>query len=246
MTKILKIGFSLLFLLAFTFSVQAANSLDVVVNEIAWMGTSASYNDEWIELYNNTDQAINLDSWILKAEDETPNISLTGNIPAKGFFILERTDDDTLPEISADQIYTGALGNSGEDLRLLDNSGNLIDSVNCSGGWFLGDNSTKQTMERINPKASGNDATNWRTSQDPGGTPKATNSEQLATSDNNNEEEIKSEEPKIIEETQPQPTEEKPKTYPSGIFINEILPNPEGPDEKEEWIVPAIQHFLYS
>jgi len=27
-----------------------------------------------------------------------------------------------------------------------------------------------------------------------------------------------------------------PATYPSGIFINEILPNPEGPDETDEWI----------
>ncbi len=30
------------------------------------------------------------------------------------------------------------------------------------------------------------------------------------------------------------PTETAP--YPSGIFINEILPNPEGPDETDEWI----------
>ncbi|MBI2053947.1 MAG: helix-hairpin-helix domain-containing protein [Candidatus Staskawiczbacteria bacterium] len=26
------------------------------------------------------------------------------------------------------------------------------------------------------------------------------------------------------------------KSYPSGVFINEILPNPKGPDETEEWI----------
>ena len=32
-------------------------------------------------------------------------------------------------------------------------------------------------------------------------------------------------------------------TYPSGIFINEILPNPEGPDGTEEWIVPTIQQI---
>jgi competence ComEA-like helix-hairpin-helix protein len=32
-------------------------------------------------------------------------------------------------------------------------------------------------------------------------------------------------------------------TYPAGIFINEILPNPEGPDETNEWIVPTIQQI---
>jgi len=32
-----------------------------------------------------------------------------------------------------------------------------------------------------------------------------------------------------------------PITYPRGIFINEILPNPQGEDSLEEWIVSTIQ-----
>ena len=34
--------------------------LDVVVSEISWMGTTTSSNDEWIELFNNTDSPIDL------------------------------------------------------------------------------------------------------------------------------------------------------------------------------------------
>ncbi len=30
-------------------------------------------------------------------------------------------------------------------------------------------------------------------------------------------------------------------TYPSGVYINEILPNPEGADSDDEWVVPTIQ-----
>ncbi|WP_167356119.1 hypothetical protein [Halobacillus aidingensis] len=30
---------------------EAAGTNDVVVKEVAWMGTDVSYNDEWIELY---------------------------------------------------------------------------------------------------------------------------------------------------------------------------------------------------
>jgi hypothetical protein len=209
----LRIAFALLFFLIFSFSVFAANSLDVVINEVAWMGTGISYNNEWIELYNNTNKEINLNGWTLKAEDGTPDIALVGNIPAKGFFILERTDDNTLPEIPADQIYKGSLDNKGESLKLYDNSGNLIDSVDCSNGWFAGNNKTKQTMERKNPKLSGSDPNNWQTSQNSGGTPKAKNSKQLKL-------------PEIGSLTE----------YPSGIFINEILPSPEGPDLENEWI----------
>jgi len=211
---------AILFFLLFACPTQAANPLNVVINEIAWMGTKTSYNNEWIELYNNTDFSINLGSWVLKAVDGSPEINLAGEILAKSFYLLERTDDNTVPNVSADQIYTGALGNNGENLQLYDNSGNLIDSVNCSAGWFAGDNSTKQTMERKNPTLSGNSPENWQTSQNPGGTPKAKNS--------------------LVIELLPPPEEQilepGPATYPSGIVINEILPSPTGPDEQEEWI----------
>ena len=141
----------------------------MVINEIAWMGTKVSPNDEWIELYNNTDMTINLQGWKLKATDGSPEINLAGNLYSKNFFLLERTNDNTLPSVSADQIYTGALKNNGEELKLYDNFGNLIDSLNCSSGWFGGDNETKQTMERKTNN-------NWQTSQASGGTPKNKNS----------------------------------------------------------------------
>jgi hypothetical protein len=234
----LYLAFFTLFLLLFVSNCFAENSLNVVINEIAWMGTSVSYNDEWIELYNNTNLLLNIDGWVLKAADGTPEINLEGAIPANGFYLLERTDDNTVSSIPADQIYTGALGNSGEKLELYDGLGNLIDQVDSSSGWFSGDNSTKQTMERINSKVSGNDANNWQTNQNPGGTPKAINSQQTTI---NNEEEIKSEEPKIIEETLSQTQKEETKTYSTGIIFNEILPSPKGSDETEEWIVATIQ-----
>jgi hypothetical protein len=165
------------FLFLFPFFVFGAGPLDVVLNEIAWMGTKASANDEWIELYNNTDKNINLEGWILRAKNGLPEIKLKGKIPAKGFYLLERTDDRTIPDVLADQIYKGGLRNSGESLELYDNFGNLVDKVDCGSGWFAGANLTKQTMERKNPKLSGDRTDNWQTSQSPGGTPKTKNSQ---------------------------------------------------------------------
>ena len=63
-------------------TVQASiKPLDVVINEIAWMGTKANSSDEWIELYNNTSQDISLEGWTLY-EKETLIEPLTGTIKA--------------------------------------------------------------------------------------------------------------------------------------------------------------------
>jgi len=173
----LKFGCLAIFLFCMTSRVFAHNEFDVVINEIAWMGTTSSYNDEWIELYNNSSEEINLKGWTLKSEDGCPEIPLRGAIPSKGFFVLERTDDDTLPQIKANLIYKGALNNEGESLILIDKEGKIIDAVSCAKGWFVGDNQTKRTMERKSPDNSGSSRTNWQTSQFSGGTPGALNSQ---------------------------------------------------------------------
>ena len=227
-------------LLFFTSFVQAANPLDVVINEIAWMGTENSYNDEWIELYNNTDSLISLDGWFIihftQRGKQGAIFNLSGTIHARGFYLLERTDDNSVPNITADKIYTGSLNNNGELLQLSDEQGTIIDLIDCiDGGWFAGDNETKQTMERISPNSLGLEPQNWQNSQNPGGTPKAKNS--LITQTPPSPETESEEKPEIQVEPEAQIVEEpKPIIYPSGILINEILPSPEGPDEEEEWI----------
>jgi DNA/RNA endonuclease YhcR with UshA esterase domain len=137
-----------------------AEGVSVVINEIAWSGTSASANDEWIELFNNTSQEIDLTGWILAASDGQPEISLIGKIAGQGYFLLERTSDNTISDLAADQIYTGALSNSGEKLELKNSNGELVDSVDCSAGWFAGDNATKASMEKKRPAEKGGQD-NW-------------------------------------------------------------------------------------
>ncbi len=146
-----------LFLLAPAFDLVAqappANPGDVVINEIAWGGSAASSADEWIELHNTSTQPVDLVGWSLVTLDGTPAISLTGVIPAGDFFLLERTDDNTVSDIPADLIYTGALDNGGEELRLLSPDGALIDTANLGGDpWSAGSESpTYYSMERVDP-----------------------------------------------------------------------------------------------
>jgi cysteine-rich repeat protein len=155
----------------------AADNQSLVINEIAWMGTSVSANNEWIELRNLTSNDVNLDGWTLVAADGSPQISLSAQIIANGYYLLERTDDNTAPSVPADLIYIGALGNNGENLILKNNSGNVVDQVDAVTAWPAGDNTTKQTMERT-------DNGGWQNSAANGGTPKAANSNSGSSGNN--------------------------------------------------------------
>ena len=153
-----------------------AQEQDVVINEIAWMGTKEQWQNEWFELYNPNDSPASLENWILKSKEDNPQIALSGAIGANSYFLLERTDDTTVPDVRADQIYKGGLNNAGEYLMLLNSSGEIIDEVDCTLGWFSGSNETKKTMERINSSSPGSHPDNWKNSRKSGGTPREENS----------------------------------------------------------------------
>ncbi len=145
---------------------QAAAPLDVVINEVAWMGTAFNTADEWMELYNNTASAVDLTGWHLR-DDDALDIALTGSIPAHGHYLLERTDDNTIPDIPADwygSFGTGGLSDAGEVLTLTDSLGNVIDTANAENGagWPAGTTSGRRSMERINPLLADIDS-NWGT-----------------------------------------------------------------------------------
>ena len=151
--------------------------MPVVINEIAWAGTSASGADEWIELYNRSSKTINLANWILfSASDFKPYLRLQNTISAKSFYLIERTNDNTVSDVSADWIGSfgdgtgmGLSGNSansaGEPLVLVyasNNSTTTIDYIpTCDGNWCAGGSSYYLTMERVNPDLPGNPQSNW-------------------------------------------------------------------------------------
>lgn len=210
--------FLLLFLLA-----PAVAQAEIKINEIAWMGSTVSANDEWLELYNPTNQDIDLTSWALVANDGSPEIELTGTILANNYFLLERTDDDSVPGITANQIYTGSFGNNGEWLKLLNQNGELVDQINASEGWMFGDNETKQTMELVNNL--------WQTSPEPEGSPKAVNS--TSTDDEQDQENTDDNE---SNDSQTLVIVENQKVAKQAIVINEVFPDPIGSDVHDEFI----------
>ena len=154
----------------------------IMINEIAWAGTTADQADQWIELYNTTDEAIDLTDWTLswgegdrantiRISDIDASASIkinTFRVPANGYYVMERADDETIHGIGADLIFSGLLDADGEKLELRDASGIRIDTANISGSaWPAGTTGEDiliayASMERLSP-SEGDVPSNWAT-----------------------------------------------------------------------------------
>jgi len=148
----------------------------IVINEIAWMGTTKSVNDEWIELYNYGESPINLNGWkliVYKNDGGWKNwkTQLSGQIEGGHFMILRKKGKYDKVSLARwkDDTFGGVLWNGGEydgkvSLKLIYNKNQVIDQVDR---WYAGSThkndipSHRSTMERKNPKVAGNNPSNW-------------------------------------------------------------------------------------
>ena len=88
--------------------------IHVVINEVLPNPEGDDAEGEFIELYSYEESEVDLTGWYL--EDGGTNYTLSGNIEPEEFLVLWRNE-------------TGiALNNNGDDIKLYDNSGKLVDS----------------------------------------------------------------------------------------------------------------------
>lgn len=115
----------------------------VVINELMWMGSSASSADEWIELRNTTDQAMDISDWKLTKKSsgaEAPMLTLPAgqSIPPGGFYVISNySDASTSSALAVAPNYVTsdvALSNSALQIKLYDTTNNLIDVADDGAG----------------------------------------------------------------------------------------------------------------
>ena len=141
-----------LFVFLFLFSFNLARA-DVVINEVAWMGTAGSQYEEWIELKNTGSESVSLAGWKLYKNSGTLLFSLSKTIPADGYFLICRTTASLTNPLSGTCDEQGVFGGSGlnntSDLVQLKNASDAqVDSVDGMAGWPAGSADTKETMQK--------------------------------------------------------------------------------------------------
>ena len=134
---------------------QIASFGAIIINEVSWAGTASDKTShEWIELKNISSSSVNLSGWhltnksgVLKVDFESGDI-----IPAGGFYLLERTDDDAVMTMEADKIFVNAIKNSDESLKLFNKDCLIADEFKTDGdeNWLAGNAAPDyRTAERV-------------------------------------------------------------------------------------------------
>jgi len=157
-----------------------ANYRDVVINEImADPNPPIMLPDaEYVEVLNTSAHVINLEGWQLQGAG---NATLPHCLMDPGSYLLLTKSSD-LQKFTVAGIpwgTSGALLNTGETLRLINNRGQVIDSVSYDKSWYHDSNKDDGgwSIEQIDPYRPCGGVSNWQASRDSrGGTPGEVNS----------------------------------------------------------------------
>ena len=201
-----------------------AKNPDIIFNEVNWMGSQENSNAEWLEIKNISSKTLTLSGWeIIDLKEQIKYIFPNGlELPQNSLYLIKR-GESTLKNISA-PIYTGALSNTDEGIKLFNNDCSLVDLVEADPKWPAGDSKNRLSMER------GGDLT-WHTcTAKSGSTPAERNSnppeplddEQSLSSTDPAEQDLANPDP---EPASPDPNEGAGETTPTST--PEVIPEPE-------------------
>lgn len=151
--------------------VRGARTFDVVINEIQYLPSASG--TEWIELYNRSQDSINIKNWRWADESNynSPKIITSSDfwmMPAAYAVIAKDSVSFTakFPNTPSKVFYANSnfssLNNSGDLVFLSDSYGNTVDSLFYESLWGGG---TDLSLERIYPDSASTDFRNWKSSE---------------------------------------------------------------------------------
>jgi len=154
----------------------------IIINEIMYDAPQfiGDINGEWVELYNCTEEDIDISNWIFNDGKKDKIIPSGITIKSHGYSILIE-DIATFSKYGyQDSINIVEIGNFSLDdkmgtLTVKDNHFNVIDILNYDKNWGVGTSNSGRTLEKIYPISSNTDFY-WTSSKTSYGTPGRQNS----------------------------------------------------------------------
>ena len=154
-----------------------------VINEINYNSSDDYNSDDWVELINPGETEIDISDWILKDDDNSHGYTIPDEtvIQPNNYLVLAKDMDlfsSSYPDINnVIGPFDFSLSGGGDQVRIFDNAGVLIDSVQYDDGdpWPVEPDGNGPTLELINPTLDNLLSESWAASTD-NGTPGAQNS----------------------------------------------------------------------
>jgi len=198
----------------------------VVINEINYNSAPNFDTEDWVEIYNNSEEDISLGGWELKDSDDTHIFQFDQNIVLKqnSYLVVCRDISDFKKMFQDVNNYIGdldfKLGNEEDTIRLFDNNNILIDFVhyNNKSPWPAMAAGNGATLELLNPDFDNTQPESWQASKK-FGTPGQGISESPVTS--------------IINKDELQNT-------PKSFSLSQNYPNPFNPETIISYQLPRI------
>jgi hypothetical protein len=154
-----------------------------VINEINYNSSDDYNSDDWVELINPGEIEIDISDWILKDDDNSHGYTIPDEtvIQPNNYLVLAKDMDlfsSSYPDINnVIGPFDFSLSGGGDQVRIFDNAGVLIDSVQYDDidPWPEEPDGNGPTLELINPTLDNLLSESWAASTD-NGTPGAQNS----------------------------------------------------------------------
>ncbi|MDG2122208.1 MAG: lamin tail domain-containing protein, partial [Verrucomicrobiales bacterium] len=138
----------------------------IVINEIHYDEDIKSVQGEFIELYNNSDDAVDLSAWYFSSGIDFTFPDPT-SIPPRSYLVVAQNPATVQTQFGySDALgpWRGKLSNDGETITLRDVSGNIVDKVDYSLGfpWPTVGTAPSPSIELVNPSLENDIGGHWR------------------------------------------------------------------------------------
>ncbi|NWF88366.1 MAG: CotH kinase family protein [Ignavibacteriaceae bacterium] len=155
-----------------TFSIDSLAGNEIVINEINYNSASDFDSGDWIELYNNGYQSVDISNWYFSDSDPAHKFYIPSQTilqPGEYLVLVENEAAFTnrFPNTKNYAAETGfGLNGSGEYMKLVNAEEQIIDSLTYDDQlpWPIEADGLGATLELLDPESDNSKGENWRSS----------------------------------------------------------------------------------
>jgi hypothetical protein len=158
--------------LSASFSIDSSATKGIIINEINYNSASDFDSGDWIELFNNSGDSINIGGWYFSDSDIAHKFFIPAGtiLEPKEYLVLLENESAFTSHFPNVKNYLGETGfglsGSGEFMKLVDDQGQLVDSLTYDDQlpWPIETDGLGATLELVDASSDNSRAESWKAS----------------------------------------------------------------------------------